>query len=287
MSKPINILVTGADSQLGKTLREFAHLSSFNFDFMNSRKLDITDKIALRAVMKKKDYDYCFNFAAYTNVNLAETERKKCYKVNVEAVENLAKYCYKYDVKLIHISTDYVFNGKKETPYYEMDETCPLNYYGQSKLFSEEAIEKHFFKYYIIRTSWLYSKYNNNFVKTISKLAEADKPLKIVFDQIGTPTYALDLIDFILRIAISKKNHFGLYHFSNSGSASWYDLGKEIVKNLQINKYVMPTKSEHYEIYATRPVYSVLSKEKAMNTFNIQPRSWQDALAAYFMSIKK
>jgi dTDP-4-dehydrorhamnose reductase len=284
--KPINILVTGANSQLGKTLQEYTHLSTFNINFTNFRELDITDKIEIRRAFRKKKYDYCFNFAAYTDVNMAEYEREKCLQINAEAVENLSKTCKKHGVTLVHISTDFVFNGKKNTPYTETDDTYTLNYYGQSKLSGEELIKKQLDEYFIIRTSWLYSKYNNNFVKTISHLAQTNKPLKIVADQIGTPTYAVDLIDFILRIITSKNNKaYGLYHYSNSGSASWFEFGKEIVKNLQIDKQITPVETEHLEMLATRPAYSVLSKVKAKNIFGVKPRSWQEALAAYFNNL--
>ncbi len=286
--KPINVLVTGADSQLGKTLKELSHLSTFDFDFTDKKTLDISRKKTIYDAFNAKNYDFCFNFAAYTNVNLAETEQEKCYDINVQAVENLAKACKKHHTTLVHISTDFVFNGKKDTPYTETDETNPLNYYGQSKLLGEQAIQKHLREHFIIRTSWLYSRYNNNFVKTISKLAQTDKPLNIVADQIGTPTYAIDLIDFILRIVTNENNKiYGLYHYSNNGSASWFDFGKEIVKNLKINKHITPVDSDAFETPATRPVYSVLSKEKAISTFGIQPRTWQNALVEYFVSLNE
>jgi len=286
--KPINVLVTGADSQLGKTLKELSHLSIFDFDFTDKEILDISHKNAIFDAFEAENYDFCFNFAAYTDVNKAETEQKMCYNINVQAIENLAKACKKHHTTLVHISTDFVFDGKKEIPYIETDETNPLNYYGQSKLLGEQAIQKQLREHFIIRTSWLYSRYNNNFVKTISRLAQTDKPLNIVADQMGTPTYAVDLIDFILRIVTSENNKtYGLYHYSNNGSASWFDFGEEIIKKLKINKQITAVDSDAFKTPAKRPAYSVLSKEKAMVTFGIQPRDWQDALADYFISIGK
>ena len=285
-NKKISVLVTGANSQLGKTLQEYTHLSTFDFHFTDIRTLDINNKRAVNRVFKANQYDFCFNFAAYTNVNLAERQRQKCYDVNVNAVKNLSKTCLKYNTKLIHISTDFVFDGNKRTAYYETDEVFPINYYGQSKYLGEQVIKNTLRQHYIIRTSWLYSHYNHNFVTTILDLAELKKPLKIVADQIGTPTYAVDLIDFILQIAIQKKHHYGLYHFSNKGEASWFDFAKEIIKKAGIDKTVLPIDSLQYKTLALRPAYSVLSKQKAIETYNIQPRSWQKALAEYFTTLK-
>ena len=286
MNKIISVLVTGANSQLGKTLQEYMHLSTFDFHFTDIEILDITKKESVNKVFEQKNYDFCFNFAAYTNVNLAEKEQEKCYAVNVQAVENLAKACQKYHTTLVHISTDFVFDGAQTIPYKETDVANPLNYYGKSKLLSEQVIRKYLDRYYIIRTSWLYSHYNNNFVKTISRLAQTKNELKIVADQVGTPTYAVDLIDFVLKLTTKENANFGLYHYSNSGSASWFDFGKEIVDNLAIEKDVFAIDSNQFKTPATRPKYSVLSKEKAVNNFDIQPRTWQKALAEYFVKFK-
>jgi dTDP-4-dehydrorhamnose reductase len=282
MNDKISILVTGANSQLGRTLQESPHSNSFNFHFTDIQELDLEDKTAINRIFRNNKFDYCFNFAAYTDVNLAEMQRKKCFNINVKAVEGLSKVCQRYDTNLIHISTDYIFDGNKNTPYLETDEAFPINYYGQSKYLSEEIIKKYLWRYYIIRTSWLYSHYNRNFVKTISDLATKEKPLKIVADQVGTPTYAVDLIDFILQIVTQKKRRYGTYHFSNSGEASWFDFAQEIIKNTGIDKKVLPVDSKQYWTPAIRPKYSVLSKQKAIKTFNIQPRTWQKALAEYF-----
>ena len=276
-SKKIRILITGAESQLGKTLRMHPDLNEqYDFVFKNKYTLNISNKKKLKIFFKENQFDYCFNFAAYTKVNQAETDKKRCFEVNVKGVANLAKEAKKHDFTLIHISTDYVFDGLKDSPYLETDDTNPLNVYGESKLLGEQIIEQYLKKYIIIRTSWLYSKFNQNFVKTILDLSKTQRKLKLINDQTGTPTYAGDLVQFMLFLTETiennpKKNYFGLYHFSNRGKATWYDLGKKILAYAGIEKEIKPIDTARFNSTVQRPAYSVLSKNKIKDVFEYKP----------------
>lgn len=282
----IKVLVTGADSQLGKTLKEIVP-EGFDLDFKSRKNLDITDIDTVHGLLADNKYQYCYNFAAYTNVNQAEVDKEDCYNINVRGVANLVAACQKNNCTLVHISTDYVYDGEKTNPYTETDATNPLNYYGESKLLGEEMIRNNLAHHIIIRTSWLYSEYNHNFVKTILQLTKKNETLHLVNDQKGTPTYARDLVDFIIhlsRIIKQKKDdfYFGLYHFSNEGTATWFDFGKEIVKLSKQNTKVEATDSSRFVSPAKRPAYSVLSKQKTVDMFGLEVRDWQTALLDFF-----
>jgi dTDP-4-dehydrorhamnose reductase len=280
-------LVTGSESQLGKTLKEITPSGGFKFYFTTKSELDITDKEQVKRIFKQVSFDYCLNFAAYTDVNLAEKEEKKCFKVNAKAVGYLAKACKKHNCILIHISTDYVFDGSKKKPYKETDLPNPLNIYGKSKLAGEQIIQQYLKKYLIIRTSWMYSAYNNNFVKTILNLSKKQNEIRLINDQTGTPTFAFDLIAFIL-FAIrkiedkEKKKYFGLFHFSNKGKTTWYDFGRKIVELLGNEVKIIPIKTREYPSPAKRPEYSVLSKKKLQKTFDYKVQNWKNALQDFF-----
>jgi len=276
------ILVTGAGSQLGKSLR-IVNPEDFEIDFQSKYTLDISKKKEVKKFFNENNFDYCLNFAAYTDVNKAESEPDKCLKVNVKGVENLAKAARKHQFTLIHISTDYVFDGQKNKAYRETDIPHPLNVYGASKLLGEQIIQMCTEKHFIIRTSWLYSAYNNNFVKTILQLSENQKNLRLINDQTGTPTYAPDLIKFILHLIRHTeqnpdKNYYGLYHFSNKGKTNWYEFGKEILKLSGKTNTIIPISSSMFDSPAKRPVFSVLSKKKIEQTFGYRPRHWKKAL---------
>ena len=286
MRDKIKILVTGAESQLGKSLRMMPH-TDFDVIFKSKYALDITDKKTVKKYFKDNRFDYCLNFAAYTNVNQAEIDKNLCFDINVKGVANLAKAAKKNDFTLVHISTDYVFDGKKYKAYTEEDEPNPLNVYGTSKLMGEDIIRQYLKKYLIVRTSWLYSKFNRNFAKTVLELSKTQKKLKLVNDQIGTPTYAPDLVRFLLFMIQTidenpKKNYFGTYHFSNKGEATWYNFGQKILSYAGIDKKIKPIDSARFESRVVRPAYSVLSKKKIKQQFDYKPRKWEEALIDFF-----
>ncbi len=271
------ILVTGAGGQLGTTLQHKIKNPSI-FDFKNKTSLDISDIKQVRQAFESNKYKYCLNFGAYTNVEKAEDEPEKAILINEKAVENLAKVCDENNCILIHISTDYVFDGTKNLPYTENDNTNPLNVYGLSKLKGEIAIQNTIKKYFIIRTSWLYSEFKANFYKTILRIATTNPELKVINDQYGTPTYAGDLIDFILFLIDNNKQDFGLYHFSNEGETTWYEFAVNILKKHHLNNKILPVTSKTFPTKAARPKYSVLDKSKIKNTFDYIIPDWKTSL---------
>ncbi|MDT0558048.1 dTDP-4-dehydrorhamnose reductase [Ichthyenterobacterium sp. W332] len=273
------ILITGGDGQLGQCLKILSNnFPNINYIFKNSRELDITNSIALTETFKNSKINWVVNCAAYTAVDKAESEPERAKAINTTAVKEIAKCCKMYNAKLIHISTDFIFNGKKKFPYEEKDKTGPINIYGKTKLDGEEEIIKILTEYYIIRTSWLYSEFANNFMKTMLRLAQNRKEINIVSDQIGTPTYAKDLAEVILTIIVFKSEHYGIYHYSNEGIASWDQFAREIfkIKNLPIR--INQVTSEEYKTPAKRPSFSVLNKSKIKKYFNIEIPNWKDSL---------
>ncbi len=283
------ILITGANGQLGYELKKILSTnSSYELYFTDIDTLDITDSTAVSNFFKNLKIDFIINAAAYTAVDKAELEKDKAEKVNVTAVKNLAVYAKKYNSKMIHISTDYVFNGNKSFPYVETDEAHPLGYYGYSKLLGEKemlAIAPHGA---IIRTSWLYSTHGNNFVKTIINKASVDnQKLQVVFDQIGTPTYARDLANCInLLIQNFDLDDLEIFHFSNEGVASWYDFAHAILKISKIDKNIIPIETQQIKQLAERPKYSVMSKNKIKSTLNITIPHWCDSLIDMINNLK-
>ena len=273
------VAVTGASGQLGQSLRAVAGVSDdFVWHFASSAEVDITDANSIKRFLSESDADFCINAAAYTAVDKAESEPEKAHLINVKGARNLAEVCRDLQVKLVHISTDFVFDGTKQTPYRENDLTNPQGVYAQTKLDGEKAIAETFENYFIIRTSWVYSEFGNNFMKTMLRLASERGSVNVVDDQIGTPTQALDLARAIIFIIQSKKDAFGIYHFSNEGETSWHDFAAEIFKinHSKINLGSIATTD--YLTPAKRPKYSVLDKTKIKQTFGIRIRDWQDAL---------
>jgi dTDP-4-dehydrorhamnose reductase len=278
------VLVTGANGQLGQALQKASQTvsSEIRFVFTDSKTLDITNPENCQSVFKEIQPNFCINCAAYTAVDKAEFEPDLAHKVNVIGVENLAKNCKKHNTTLIHLSTDFVFDGEKLTPYSENDIPNPKSVYGQTKLEGEQAIQALLEKYYIIRTSWVYSEFGNNFYKTMLRLASERESLDVVNDQIGTPTNANCLakviIDIIKHLTSSIQPTYGIYHFSNEGNCSWYDFAQKIFElhNIPITLNPIPTSS--YPTAAIRPKYSVLDKTKITTTFGIQIKSWEEAL---------
>jgi len=273
------VLVTGANGQLGKAI-EFISVNypDVHFNFFSSSDLDITDKKLTEQVFNSIKPDFCINAAAYTAVDKAETEQDKATLINVLGVKYLAEVCLAFQTKLIHISTDFVFNGDKNSPYTEEDITNPQGIYGKTKREGELAIQLVLENYFIIRTSWLYSQFGNNFMKTMLRLAEDRNSLSIVNDQIGSPTHAIDLAELIITIVLSESKNYGIYHFSNEGTASWFDFAKKI---FEINKVSIDLKaipSYEFPTPAKRPKYSVLDKAKIKKEFKIEINKWEESL---------
>ncbi|MCM1139132.1 MAG: dTDP-4-dehydrorhamnose reductase [Muribaculum sp.] len=278
----MNILVTGANGQLGNCMRNAAKGSTDNYIFTDVAELDITDASSVMKTVTDNDVKVIVNCAAYTNVDKAESDGEFAEKLNATAVENLAKAIKANDGTLIHISTDYVFGGSLgNTPRNEIEPVNPTGVYGLTKLHGELAIADVGCKALIIRTAWLYSEYGKNFVKTMLNLTATKPELKVVFDQVGTPTYAQDLADAIFDIIENRKydGKEGIYHFSNEGVCSWYDFTKMIAEytgNKSCN--IKPCHSNEFPSPVIRPAYSVLDKTKYKQTFGKTVPYWTDAL---------
>lgn len=278
------ILVTGANGQLGKCIADKAvGFPEAEFVFVSKEKLDITDSTALAQVFAENNFTHCINTAAYTNVEKAESEAEQAFAINAEGVKNLAELCKENDVILIHISTDYVFDGKKKSPYLETDKTNPMNVYGASKLKGEEYIQEIWEKHFILRTSWLYSQYGHNFYKSILRMAAEGKAMTITTEQTGTPTNANDLALALVQIIKGHSTAYGLYHFSNSGETTWYGFAKAILEYSGKLETVKLVKTNHYTTFAARPEYSVLDYTKASNSLNVKPIDWHISLKSFIV----
>jgi len=275
-----NILVTGSNGQLGSEIRVLSSDSKNRYFFTDIAELDITNIQAIDKFVAENNIHLVINCAAYTNVDKAEDDVETANKINNEAAANLAKVSKNHGLTLIHISTDYVFDGTKNTPYTENDVTSPLGVYGQTKLAGEQAVLNSGCHYLIIRTSWLYSSFGNNFVKTMRKLTTEKETLKVVFDQAGTPTYAADLAAAIVYIIENEKQNGneGIYHFSDEGVCSWYDFAIEIRNQFGNVCDIQPCHSDEFPAKVKRPNFSVLDKTKIKETFNLQIPYWKDSL---------
>ena len=279
-----NILVTGAYGQLGNEVRILsANYPEYNFMFTDVDSLDITDKDELIDFVTGNDIRYIINCAAYTAVDKAEDDAELCEKINAAAVKNLGLAAAEAGAGIIHVSTDYVFDGTSCRPYSEDMPTKPCSVYGKTKLKGEKNLLKACPNAIIIRTAWLYSPFGNNFVKTMIKLGSERESLNVIFDQVGTPTYALDLADAILKAMDqtidTDHEKGGVYHFSNEGVCSWYDFTIKIhdiagMKTCKVN----PIETKDYPTKAARPHYSVLNKSKIKQTFNITIPHWEESL---------
>jgi dTDP-4-dehydrorhamnose reductase len=282
----MNILVTGANGQLGTELGIILEKSKLadNLFLASHDDLDITNFTAVRDFTIKHHIDTIINCAAYTAVDDAEDNYIKAKQINCIGPQNLAST----GCKIIHPSTDYVFSGQKKQPYKPTDETNPSTIYGYTKLMGEQAVTKNAKEYVIIRTSWVFSPYGKNFVKTMRKLGATKKNIDIVSDQIGTPTYAKDLASAIVEIIPQMNpNNRGIYHFSNMGQCSWYDFACEIMKLSELKCKVYPIPTHAYPTKALRPKYSVLDTTKIRDIFGIEPAPWQDALQRCIHKIKE
>ena len=273
------VLVTGASGQLGQAIQFLSDkYADIDFKFCSSSDLDITSLENCQLVFTKYKPDFCINAAAYTAVDKAESEPEKAHLINVVGAKNLAAVCKEFSTVLLHVSTDFIFDGTKKTPYLETDLPNPTGVYGQTKLDGEKAIQQTFDNYFIIRTSWVYSQFGANFMKTMLRLASERDSLSVVNDQIGTPTNAVDLAKALLEIIKSNNNSFGIYNFSNEGQCSWYDFAKKIfeINNISINLQAIPSTS--FPTPAKRPAYSVLDKTKVKTTFDFEVMGWEESL---------
>ena len=276
----IQVLITGANGQLASCIKPLAlNHPNINFIYTDYLELDICDFKQLNTFFQENNQiDYCINCAAYTNVDKAETDTKQAFQINAEGSKNLAKVCALNNTTLIHVSTDFVFDGQKNQSYNELDKANPISLYGETKLKGETEIINNIDTYFIIRTSWLYSEHGNNFMKTMLRLAESYDEINVVSDQIGVPTYAGDLAQVILKFITENNITFGIYHYSNEGVASWYDFAKAIFDISNVTTQVNPIKTEAYPLPAKRPKFSVMDKTKIKETIKIEIPYWRDSL---------
>lgn len=282
------ILVTGSNGQLGNELRLMAEREDkLTFVFTDVAELDITQPEAVKATLQSFHPQYLINCAAYTAVDKAESEKEIAWEINAKAPEILAQAAHETDTCLIHISTDYVFDGKNYRPYLPSHPTHPISWYGMSKAGGEIAILKSNAKAFIIRTAWLYSRFGNNFVKTIRRLASQKHDLNVVYDQIGSPTWAADLAELILHIILHQiiPNGCEILHYTNEGVCSWYDFAINIVEHSNLNCTIHPISTEQYPQPAQRPFYSVLNKSLTSQRFNIEIPHWNKSLEKCITSL--
>lgn len=283
----MNILVTGANGQLGNEMRRVSVKSANNYIFTDVAELDITNADAVLAMVKDQKVNVIVNCAAYTNVDKAEDDYDFANLLNNKAAENLAVAAKVVDATLIHVSTDYVFQGERCTPCQEDWETEPNGVYGKTKLAGELSIAAIGCKHLIFRTAWLYSPFGKNFVKTMQKLTADKDSLKVVFDQVGTPTYAGDLAAVIYKVIEENMlDKQGIYHFSNEGVISWYDFAKEICELSGNTCDIQPCHSDEFPSKVKRPHFSVLDKTKVKNTFGITVPYWKDSLKKCIEELK-
>ena len=284
-----NLLITGSNGQLGSEIKVLSkYYPDYNFIFTDVDELNITDYQSLDKFFGEHKIDFVINCAAYTAVDKAEQDEVMARFINVNAVKYLSQITKKHNAFLVHVSTDYVFDGKNYRPYVETDPINPVSSYGRSKADGEKEVLQHADKAIIVRTSWLYSSFGNNFIKTILKYGKERGKLNVVFDQIGTPTYAYDLAKAILDILpnLKTKNTIDIYHYSNEGVTSWYDFAKEIIDLSEIDCVINAIETKDYPLPATRPQYSILNKSKIKQEFNITIPYWRDSLKTCLNIIK-
>nr|WP_321357483.1 dTDP-4-dehydrorhamnose reductase [uncultured Draconibacterium sp.] len=275
----MKILITGAYGQLGNELNLLSkNYPDWEFVFTDVDSLDITDEEQVKSYVTDSNFELVINCAAYTAVDKAESDFETARKVNALAPKLLAKYSKAVGAKYIHVSTDYVFAGDAHLPYEETDAVAPNGAYGKTKLEGEQNCQAENPETVIIRTAWLYSTFGNNFVKTMLRLGKEKEELGVVFDQVGSPTYAADLAGAILKVAESEKFVPGIYHYSNEGVASWYDFALAIFELSGVSCKVKPVLSENFPTPAKRPAYSVLNKAKIKGTYDLKVPYWRDSL---------
>ena len=285
----INVLVTGSKGQLASCIKDLENqYENINFIYTDYQGLDVCNRNQLKTFFETQlNINYCINCAAYTAVDKAETEAEKAFEINAIGAKNLALVCNEFDTTLIHVSTDFVFDGEKTEPYIETDAAKPISVYGASKLQGELEIQKAIEKYFILRTSWLYSKHGNNFMKTMLRLAETRDEISVISDQIGTPTYAGDLAEVILEIINTKSTCFGVYHYSNEGAISWYNFAAAIFEITKTQIKLNPIKTSAYPTPAKRPAFSVMDKTKIKRVLKNETSNWKESLKKQLLIYKK
>jgi dTDP-4-dehydrorhamnose reductase len=282
------ILVFGGMGQLGQCLAKVTSRRCFSaILFLDEIKGDILDLKSLLNLFIMEKPDFVINCAAYTAVDSAEEDFDLCKKINKDGATNLAKLCAEFNATFVHISTDFVFEGNIPKLLNEKDEAIPINVYGKTKLEGELEISKVLTEHYILRTSWLYSQFGNNFVKTMRRLGLDREELSVIVDQVGTPTYAIDLADTILDIIESNHKAYGTYHYSNEGITSWYDFAKAILDISDIKVKLNPISGSAYQTKAARPAFSVMDKTKIKDAFGIQIPYWRDSLVKCISELDK
>jgi len=275
----MKVVVLGASGQLGSCLKKVSAERNFlDISFPSEQEGNILDPELLDKLFVREQPEFVINCAAYTAVDKAEDEQDICRKVNRDGAAYIASACARHKATLVHISTDFVFRGNVPQLLSETDPTDPENIYGVTKLEGEEAIKEIFSRYFTIRTSWLYSEFGNNFVKTMLRLGKEREQLGVIADQTGSPTYAIDLAGVIFDIIESGSESYGIYHYSNEGVTSWYDFSKAIFDISKTRVKVNPVKTSEYVTKAVRPAYSVMDKSKIKNTFSIAIPYWRDSL---------
>lgn len=283
----ITVLVTGARGQLGQCIQKIAHqFSTLHFIFVDKNKLDITNTNDVLVFFEAHPIDWCINCAAYTAVDNAENDQKNAYKINSLGAKKIAQACQKYGVKMIHISTDFVFDGLKTTPYKETDAVNPQSVYGASKLEGEIAIKTYCPSHLIIRTSWLYSEFGHNFLKTMLRLSSERNTLAVVSDQIGSPTYAVDLAEVLLQMILDNKTNYGTFHYANQGELSWFDLAKAIFDCTENTVILEQILTRNYVNLAKRPPYSVLNTSKICEEYHLKIPFWKHSLIKALSQVK-
>lgn len=283
----MKILVTGSRGQLGRELQQVLEQRlPGRTVYADADTLDITDAPAVEALMRTGDFSHVINCAAYTDVERAEEDKHLCYSVNVDGIRNIARHADELGVKVLHVSTDYVFDGTSCRPYTEGDKVNPTSEYGTTKRKGETALLGLSPESIIVRTGWLYSPHGRNFVKTMLRLGAERPELKVVFDQIGTPTYARDLAEAIAEIVLTPRWMPGIYHFSNEGACSWYDFATEIMNGAGLDCKVIPITSDDFPSAVTRPHFSVLDKSRVKATYGIEIPHWRQALGSCLQRIK-
>lgn len=282
----MKVLVTGVKGQLGYDVVRELQSRGHEAIGVDIEEMDITDETAVSRVMEETAPEAVIHCSAFTAVDRAEEEQELCYKVNVQGTENIAKMCQKLGCKMLYLSTDYIFSGEGQRPWEPEDTPSPLNSYGQSKYQGEVALRQYVDKYFIVRISWVFGINGNNFIKTMLRLGKEKGAVKVVDDQIGSPTYTFDLAK--LLVDMIETEQYGAYHVTNEGICSWYEFAKEIFQEANMKEVtVTPVSSEEFPVKAKRPKNSRMSKEKLVqNGFSLLP-SWQDAVKRYIEELKK